>query len=87
MTGSGFDWAYGAARIPLVFLFELRDLGEYGFLLPASEIIPNNEEVIDGMAEMHRVAKSIGYIRSSANGFASSVILMIVSVFALMSFN
>ncbi|XP_046971388.1 zinc carboxypeptidase-like [Vanessa cardui] len=61
VTGSGFDWVKGAARVPLVFLFELRDLGEYGFLLPPEQIIPNNKEVMDALVEMDKVARQIGY--------------------------
>ncbi|XP_063831212.1 zinc carboxypeptidase-like [Ostrinia nubilalis] len=82
VSGSGFDWAKGGAHIPLVFLFELRDLGEYGFLLPPEQIIPNNEETMDGMVEMHRVARSLGYHRSSAGSIVNSMLLLIVSVVA-----
>ncbi|XP_026494162.2 uncharacterized protein LOC113399282 [Vanessa tameamea] len=61
VAGSGFDWVKGSAKVPLVFLFELRDLGEYGFLLPPEQIIPNNEEVMDALVEMDRVSRQIRY--------------------------
>ncbi|KAL0819451.1 hypothetical protein ABMA28_007556 [Loxostege sticticalis] len=86
VSGSGFDWAKGGAKIPLVFLFELRDLGEYGFLLPPDQIIPNNEEVMDGLVEMHRIARSMGYYRGSAGVLSNSVLVMIISVVAVLSF-
>ncbi|CAG9789477.1 unnamed protein product [Diatraea saccharalis] len=66
VSGAGFDWAKGGAHFPLVFLFELRDTGNFGFLLPPEEIIPNNEETMDGMVEMHRAVRSMGYYRGSA---------------------
>ncbi len=40
MAGNSLDWAYGVADIPYVYSFELRDTGNYGFLLPADQIIP-----------------------------------------------
>ena len=43
-AGTSVDWALGVAGIPYVYSIELRDTGAYGFLLPASEIIPNAEE-------------------------------------------
>ncbi|CAG9565668.1 unnamed protein product [Danaus chrysippus] len=60
-SGTGFDWAKGGAGIPLVFLYELRDEGQYGFLLPPEQIIPNSEEVLDSLIEIDRVARQIGY--------------------------
>uniref|UniRef100_T1KB80 Peptidase M14 domain-containing protein n=1 Tax=Tetranychus urticae TaxID=32264 RepID=T1KB80_TETUR len=38
--GLADDWAKGCAKIKYSFCIELRDKGEYGFLLPANEIIP-----------------------------------------------
>ena len=38
------DWALGEAGIPYSYGMELRDTGNYGFLLPAREIIPTAEE-------------------------------------------
>ncbi|XP_050551208.1 zinc carboxypeptidase-like isoform X1 [Spodoptera frugiperda] len=61
VSGSSFDWVKGAEGIPIVYLFELRDVGEYGFLLPAERIIPNNEEIMAGLLEMERVTRSMGY--------------------------
>lgn len=87
VSGSGFDWAKGGAKIPIVFLFELRDLYKYGFLLPPNQIVPNNEEVMDGMGEMHRYVKELGYWQElpshASTSFTNSVIVLIMSVFAL----
>jgi hypothetical protein len=43
------DWAYLTLNIPIVYSFELRDKGQFGFLLPASQIIPTSEETLDGV--------------------------------------
>ena len=43
-SGTSLDWALGVAGIPYVYSIELRDTGDYGFILPAAEIIPNAEE-------------------------------------------
>lgn len=53
--------------MPIVYLFELRDVGEYGFLLPPELIIANNEEIVAGLVEMDRVARQIGYYSYSTD--------------------
>ncbi|XP_039716501.1 carboxypeptidase A1 [Pteropus medius] len=42
-SGSSVDWAYNQG-IKYSYTFELRDTGHYGFLLPASQIIPSAQE-------------------------------------------
>jgi hypothetical protein len=61
MSGTTFDWAKYNTNTKLSYLFELRDMGQYGFLLPPSQIIPNSLEIMDGLVEMDRVARSLGY--------------------------
>lgn len=43
------DWAKGVVGIPYVYLLELRDRGEYGFMLPARDILPSAEETWQGI--------------------------------------
>jgi len=43
-SGSSADWAHGEAGIGFTTSMELRDTGNYGFLLPAEQIIPTAEE-------------------------------------------
>ncbi|KFP04373.1 Carboxypeptidase A1 [Calypte anna] len=42
-SGSTIDWTYNQG-IKYSFTFELRDTGRYGFLLPATQIVPTAEE-------------------------------------------
>lgn len=42
-SGNTIDWTYEQG-IKYSYTFELRDKGRYGFLLPASQIIPNAQE-------------------------------------------
>ncbi|NP_001267404.1 carboxypeptidase A5 [Pan troglodytes] len=42
-SGITVDWAYDSG-IKYAFSFELRDTGQYGFLLPATQIIPTAQE-------------------------------------------
>ncbi|XP_063337004.1 carboxypeptidase A1-like [Pelmatolapia mariae] len=42
-SGGSIDWAYNQG-IKYSYTFELRDTGRYGFLLPASQIIPTAQE-------------------------------------------
>ncbi|XP_053613736.1 zinc carboxypeptidase-like [Plodia interpunctella] len=61
VSGSSFDWAKGVANFPIVYLFELRDVGNFGFLLPTSQIIPNNEEIMDCLIEMDKTTRQLRY--------------------------
>ncbi|XP_065072618.1 zinc carboxypeptidase-like [Ochlerotatus camptorhynchus] len=60
-SGISVDWAYGAAQIPLAYTFELRDQVQYGFILPADQIVPNAEEVLAAFAGMIDEAGVLGY--------------------------
>ncbi|XP_052744053.1 uncharacterized protein LOC112054321 [Bicyclus anynana] len=74
VSGSGFDWVKGVAKVPIVHLFELRDVGQYGFLLPPEQIIPNNEEVMAGLIEMDRVTRELGYYTPPpSSGFSNKM--------------
>jgi len=44
-SGSSTDWAYDNGGIKYSYGVELRDTGEYGFELPANQIVPQGEEV------------------------------------------
>nr|XP_006822140.1 PREDICTED: carboxypeptidase A4-like [Saccoglossus kowalevskii] len=48
-SGIGLDWGYGGAGIKYSHSLELRDKGNYGFLLPEDQIIPTAEETFVGM--------------------------------------
>ncbi|KAJ8038357.1 Carboxypeptidase A4 [Holothuria leucospilota] len=52
---SGASEDYGYASTPgatYSYTVELRDTGEYGFLLPADQIIPTGEESYNGVVAM-----------------------------------
>jgi len=44
-TGGSYDWAKGVAGIKYSYTVELRDQGDFGFLLPRSQIVPTGEEM------------------------------------------
>lgn len=48
-AGGSNDWAYDARGIQYAYSIELRDTGEYGFLLPAEQILPTGEETWAGI--------------------------------------
>ncbi|KAJ8977789.1 hypothetical protein NQ317_014695 [Molorchus minor] len=48
-TGSSTDWAKGIYQTPIVYCYELRDTGRYGFILPPDQIIPTGEETLDSV--------------------------------------
>ncbi|XP_049808637.1 zinc carboxypeptidase-like [Schistocerca nitens] len=48
-AGGSIDWVKKALGTRFVFEWELRDEGQYGFLLPADQIVPTALETIDSM--------------------------------------
>lgn len=46
------DWVKGTYQTPFAFTYELRDLGQHGFLLPQEQIIPTGEETLDSVIEI-----------------------------------
>ena len=57
-SGSSVDWAYDNEGIKYSFALELRDTGRYGFLLPADQITPTNEETWAGLVAMVNAIKA-----------------------------
>jgi len=57
-SGTSVDWAYDEFGIRLAYTFEFRDRGNYGFILPANQIIPNGLEILDGIIAMVAEARS-----------------------------
>lgn len=60
-TGVSSDYIKGVYRKPIVYTYELRDRGRYGFLLPPNQIIPSGEETLDSLVAMFKEAKARGY--------------------------
>jgi len=59
-AGCSSDWAHGGANVKYAFALELRDRGEYGFILPPEQIIPASEETWAGLATAIReIAKKL----------------------------
>lgn len=48
-TGGSVDWTYDTAKILYSYAIELRDQGQYGFLLPPEQIIPSGIETFEGL--------------------------------------
>jgi hypothetical protein len=51
-SGSSADYTYGACGVKYSYGVELRDTGEFGFLLPPTEIIPSGEEIYAAVVAM-----------------------------------
>jgi murein tripeptide amidase MpaA len=57
-SGSSADFTYGQCGVKYSYGVELRDTGEFGFLLPPSEIIPSGEEVFASVLAMATYVKA-----------------------------
>ena len=51
-TGGSEDFGYKSLGVKYSYVVELRDEGEYGFILPANQIQPVSEEMLEGMIEV-----------------------------------
>lgn len=81
VSGSSFDWVKGVAEVPITFLFELRDVGRFGFLLPTDQIIPNNEEIMACLVEMDRSTRMLNYYSYSGSGSVlASIMYLVMSI-------
>lgn len=83
MSGTNFDWVKNATNVSISFLIELRDLGEYGFLLPPEQIIPNNLEIMDALLEMDRTTRKLGYYSGTQSIICSFSVILLGVLLAL----
>lgn len=60
-SGTTVDYIKGVYDKPIVYVYELRDQGRYGFLLPPEQIIPTGKETLDSLIVMFQEAKALGY--------------------------
>ncbi|XP_012270225.1 carboxypeptidase B-like isoform X2 [Orussus abietinus] len=58
ISGASDDWAKAIAGIKYSYTMELRDRGTYGFLLPASQIVPTAREAWAGIRAIARLVAS-----------------------------
>jgi hypothetical protein len=49
VTGSSVDYINDITKAKYTFTIELRDLGQYGFVLPADQILPTGLETWEGI--------------------------------------
>jgi hypothetical protein len=52
MSGGSHDWVKGTYNTTLVTMYELRDKGAFGFLLPPSQIINSGIEFLDSLKSL-----------------------------------
>ncbi|XP_046971668.1 zinc carboxypeptidase-like [Vanessa cardui] len=82
-TGGSVDWVKDQIKVPLVYCYELRDNGNFGFILPPHQILPNNEEVMDSVLEMIHQAERFGYMNSS-KGLHGSIFVCFLALIITM---
>ena len=57
-SGSSVDWTYDTAKMLYSYAVELRDQGQYGFLLPPEQIIPSGLETFEALKALAFYIKS-----------------------------
>ncbi|XP_017025740.1 zinc carboxypeptidase A 1 [Drosophila kikkawai] len=63
-AGASVDWAYGTQDVRMTFCYELRPSSNSiftGFKLPAEQIVPASEELLDSIVAMAAEVKNLGY--------------------------
>ncbi|XP_058450686.1 zinc carboxypeptidase-like isoform X3 [Malaya genurostris] len=60
-SGSSMDWAHAEHNVSVAMTYEFRDQGKYGFILPAEQIIPNAQEVLDSLIVFFERGIQLGY--------------------------
>lgn len=63
-AGASVDWAYGTQDVRMSFCYELRPSSTSyftGFKLPAEQIVPASEELLDSITAMAAEVKNLGY--------------------------
>lgn len=70
-AGGSEDYAKGVAGIKFSYCFELRDTGNYGFLLPPAQIIPTGQETLAAVESMAEDVITYYKLDSSADGTSS----------------
>jgi len=61
-SGSSRDWLKGVHNINVSYTIELRDTGNYGFVLPPDQILPTALELFDGIKAIVQECRSIGFL-------------------------
>ncbi|XP_033102550.1 carboxypeptidase B-like [Anneissia japonica] len=51
-SGCSVDWGYATLKAKYSYVVELRDTGNYGFVLPEDQIIPSGEETLAAVKEL-----------------------------------
>ncbi|XP_076825158.1 carboxypeptidase B-like [Clavelina lepadiformis] len=65
VSGGSVDWAHEKLCVKYAFAVELRDRGEYGFLLPKEDLIPTAEEYFAALKTVGRHLMTTNSTRSS----------------------
>ncbi|XP_070500161.1 zinc carboxypeptidase-like [Chironomus tepperi] len=61
-SGSSLDWVKYNLHTNVTYAYELRDLGRYGFVLPASQIIDTSLETFDSIVTIMKESEKKGII-------------------------
>lgn len=78
-SGVAIDWSYGSRGLG-AWLFELRDRGQYGFLLPRDQLVPTAEEAWAGLVALSslpdrpRLALSLNGVFVPGAGVAAEIL-------------
>lgn len=71
-------------QVPLAYAYELRDRGDYGFLLPVDQILPNHQEFMDSLIDLIHQAKRFGYMQNSGHSENVSILMIVVAALTIL---
>lgn len=67
VSGGSVDWSYNYLCLKYSFGVEMRDTGNYGFMLPPKYIIPTAEEYFEGVKVLAKRIMAEGAVQRSAH--------------------
>ena len=88
-TGGGTSDYTRKLGVKYSFSLELRDTGNFGFLLPSTFIIPTAEETLQGLVAVWRVMaerENLARIEGKSESQRNEATIMVISVLILMLF-
>ncbi|OZJ04335.1 hypothetical protein BZG36_02374 [Bifiguratus adelaidae] len=73
-SGGSLDWTYAVGNVKYSYAVELRDTGNYGFILPPEEILPSGKETLQAVLQLARFI----HHREKKDGWRAAIFVLLL---------